>query len=84
MRVFCCMVLGCTRDGMHYEPVATVYDGSCEFNSCGGCMNPLACDFEATATIQTMFRLHHVSDVDESANNHDPNATVSGWCWHEG
>ena len=82
-----CLVLGCTLgSACNFNPDATVHDGSCEFNSCGGCMNPLACDFEPTATIHTgcVDFASCVGCTDPNASNHDPNATVSGWCSHSG
>ena len=82
-----CLVLGCTLgSACNFNPDATVHDGSCEFNSCGGCMNPLACDFEPTATIHTgcLDFGSCVGCMDPNASNHDPNATVSGWCSHSG
>ena len=49
-------------------------------------MDPLACDFEASATVHTgcLDYISCIGCMDPNASNHDPSATVAGWCWHEG
>ena len=45
-------VYGCMDEtAVNYNPVATISDGSCTYQS--GCMDPTACNFNAEATIPT-------------------------------
>lgn len=43
----CCTYdVGCMNDeACNYDPTATVDDGSCEFDTCAGCMDPIAVDY---------------------------------------
>ena len=67
----------------NYDPDATYSDGSCEYSSCAGCMNPSACDYDPDATIPaTCFDFNScVGCMNEEASNYDPDATIdSGNC----
>jgi hypothetical protein len=47
-----CLVPGCTLTAAcNYDASATSNDGSCEFLSCVGCTNPLADNYDPTATL---------------------------------
>ena len=47
-----CIALGCNVMGAcNYDAQALYNDGSCEYVSCAGCMNPAACDFDAEASV---------------------------------
>ena len=43
---------GCTDlVSCNYNPLASNDDGSCEYDSCTGCLNEMACNYDSTATI---------------------------------
>ena len=45
-----CVTEGCTIQGAcNYDPEADIYDGSCEFESCLGCIDAEACNYDETA-----------------------------------
>lgn len=45
-----CLYAGCTAfNSCNFNPVATIDDGSCEFE-CPGCLDPMACDYNPFAT----------------------------------
>ena len=46
-----CVYAGCTYlDACNYNPAASIFDGSCEYESCAGCTTSGACNYDATAT----------------------------------
>lgn len=43
---------GCTDlNACNWNPAADTDDGSCEYDSCAGCLNETACNYDSTATI---------------------------------
>ena len=54
-------------------------DGSCEFVSCAGCMNPAACDFDAEASVSGSCDYVSCQGCDQpTADNYDSGAAGSG------
>ena len=75
-----CLALGCNVVGAcNYDVQALYNDGSCEYASCLGCMNPTACDYDTQASISgTCDWSSCLGCNDSSADNYDENATGSG------
>ena len=69
----------------NFDPEATVSDGSCEYLSCQGCLNPSACNYDDTATIAGICDYAScVGCVDPEADNYDATATIEGSCEYLG
>ena len=58
-------------------PIATDDNADCDFTTCAGCLDPIACNYDATLTIYDPsacdYSCHGCTDIE--ACNYDPNAT---------
>ena len=65
----------------NFNPEANINDGSCEYLSCQGCLNPSACNYDDTATIAGICDYTScVGCTDPAADNYDATATIEGSC----
>jgi hypothetical protein len=75
------IVDGCTdSNACNFESEATTDDGSCEYESCAGCMSFFACNFNPEATISNPEDCDYsfcTGCTDNTACNFDPTATLS-------
>ena len=83
-----CLSLGCNVAGAcNFDSEAMYNDGSCEYVSCLGCMNPAACDYDLQASISgTCDWVSCLGCNDPGADNYDADATDGGYevCVFEG
>ena len=83
-----CLSLGCNVAGAcNFDSEAMYNDGSCEYASCVGCMNPAACDYDLLATISgTCDWASCLGCSDPGADNYEADATDGGYevCVFEG
>ena len=55
---------GCTDlVSCNYNPLADSDDGSCEYESCVGCLNETACNYDSTATISDVLSCTYPEDL---------------------
>lgn len=58
---FPCVIQGCTIQGAcNFDPEADLYDGSCDFVSCLGCMDVAACNYDVTALYDDATCIYYV------------------------
>ena len=78
-----------THAACNYNPLATNDDGSCEYSSCIGCMDPFAANYDATNQfpdngVCSYSGLPVLGCTDPTANNYDANAdTNDGSCTYD-
>ena len=64
----------------NYNSDAVEDDGSCEYDSCAGCMDEAACNFDPTATIENDTDCTFPGCSDPESSNYDSSAGCSGEC----
>ena len=72
-------VLGCTDpEALNYNPLATVNDGSCQYNTFEGCTDPGACNYNPLATVDdgSCQFITCAGCTNPEAINYDPAATI--------
>lgn len=72
-------VFGCTDpDAINYNPLATINNGSCVYNTQFGCTDPSACNYYAEATFDngSCEYLTCAGCTNPSASNYDASATI--------
>jgi hypothetical protein len=82
-----CIFGGCTLPGAcNFDAAANFNDGSCDFESCVGCMNEVACNYDAEAIYNgTCDFTSCVGCTDPSADNYDEAYTLdNGSCIFSG
>lgn len=73
-----CVVWGCSDDvACNYVPGTNQDDGSCEYLTCAGCTDAMACDYDETATLSTECDYSCVGCMDATATNFDVDATMA-------
>ena len=75
-----CLALGCNVAGAcNFDADAMYNDGSCEYTSCVGCMNPAACDFDDQAVVSGSCDWESCLGCNQPlADNYDADANTSG------
>ena len=72
---------GCTDSAAcNYSLNASEDDGSCEYDSCAGCMDDEACNFDTAAIVENNEECTYPGCQDPAASNYDSSAGCSGEC----
>jgi hypothetical protein len=72
-------LLGCTDpEAINFNPMATVNDGSCQYNAFEGCTEPGACNYSPLATVDngSCQYITCAGCTNPEAVNYDPSATI--------
>ena len=75
------VITGCTyEDACNYDPNAEADDGSCEYESCAGCMDVFACNFDSDYSISVNEECIYPGCTDPLAINYDSDAGCPAEC----
>ena len=76
-----CIYLGCTiSSACNYDPDANANDGSCEYDSCVGCGNPDACNYDESVVYSVNALCDFAVDGYDCAGNCENDADGDGIC----